>query len=1159
MNKAKVYKKTNKMKNSIMAGMLALGALAANADVLKVAAPPRLDGRLDEAEWSKADWERGFLKVSGKDKTPPADTEFAILADAENVYVGIKAHHPRLGEMKAMGNRAIWQSEGVELYFAPSGETFDFYQFFVSYQGLQYAMFFSENGNIRPDPYGPTWWFKVADGDKCWTAEVCIPLSAFYMTRNPAWKDGWKVHVGRTFVDNAGQQFCSWSGKGYKNPEGFRVVKGFPVRRPVEDVWVKSVVPSVTGKKGGKVAGTAKVIVYAYEGGEATIETTFSEPVQARLRKGGDVEVEVPALFPENGRLPMDVKVVRGGVEVERTYPVIVDYQAIRVKIATPAYRGNFYPGQNSGTVAGSVAVAVDGPVSVSLEGPGFGKKAATLPPGGGDFSFDTRGFQVGEAVLAVTAGGETFTRKIRKLAPLGNGQHVSWIENGNLIVDGKAVLRRNMYAEYYMGGEAFKKKYDADDLCQTKWLTQIATLEPERVLKGIETREAIRDVKPCAELLAKIGERVDKGLKESKGVYYYICDEPECRQISPVYLRHIYEYVSEKDPYHVILTCSRAGEKYIDCADWFETHPYVNAHYVKGRRVYGRPFGQMGDFIDAFHPESHPDKCVGGTGTCFSYGGDSGDYPTFREYLANAWCEFLRGAKTLFPYAYHDLGDRAQMYEGTRYIFSSAAALEDILLFGKRQTLVRTADYEAALWTMPDGEKMFCVQNFRTEPTVAKVPGLSGAFFEFRGGRRFEIPKSNSAHEFRLVPLESLVATTKKRDAGLKTFSEVQAEIDAAEKERTSRDNQLLIPRPVVLGGCPEFEASTSTRSNGKRELFDGTRDVIAWYDQRSKLKFYEMSFPKFMPVFSEITVYGSGIKELKVKIREGGEWKELAPTKEERGEWSVRQVFDRDYSSVKVRLEFPGTKRVELYEIEMPGKGKAARPAAASSAPLLVRRPDDWWAVTVPAGRSEHFSAKVRREKGQKYLSFEFRKPERKPGRYHAWNLHMGKVFLAGQVTNPMSGLYTLRLPDYDGEPQTSDMIFRTYNLARDIGDGICAREPPANRVEFVEKNGLWAVRVTLADRCEDISCRIYRDTGIQPEPFSADGKTAFDMKAVDGTGKVWVGTMPIPKSGLVRSAKGYLPCPFVRATILGGSIDTPLLTWICRPKAAADVPVK
>ena len=95
--------KGTKMKKSLAVGLLALGALAANADVLTVAEPPLLDGILDESVWGKVDWERGFLKVSSKEMAPPADTEFAILADAENIYVGIKAHHPRLAEMKAMG------------------------------------------------------------------------------------------------------------------------------------------------------------------------------------------------------------------------------------------------------------------------------------------------------------------------------------------------------------------------------------------------------------------------------------------------------------------------------------------------------------------------------------------------------------------------------------------------------------------------------------------------------------------------------------------------------------------------------------------------------------------------------------------------------------------------------------------------------------------------------------------------------------------------------------------------------------------------------------------------------------------------------------------------------------------------------------------------
>ena len=48
----------DKMKKIVVVGLLALGALASKADVLTVAEPPQLDGKLTEAVWSKADWER---------------------------------------------------------------------------------------------------------------------------------------------------------------------------------------------------------------------------------------------------------------------------------------------------------------------------------------------------------------------------------------------------------------------------------------------------------------------------------------------------------------------------------------------------------------------------------------------------------------------------------------------------------------------------------------------------------------------------------------------------------------------------------------------------------------------------------------------------------------------------------------------------------------------------------------------------------------------------------------------------------------------------------------------------------------------------------------------------------------------------------------------
>ena len=205
-----------------------------------------------------------------------------------------------------------------------------------------------------------------------------------------------------------------------------------------------------------------------------------------------------------------------------------------------------------------------------------------------------------------------------------------------------------------------------------------------------------------------------------------------------------------------------------------------------------------------------------------------------------------------------------------------------------------------------------------------------------------------------------------------------------------------------------------------------------------------------------------------------------------------------------------------------------------------------------TVPEGATTNVWWYVPREKGQKYLSFDFRKPKiLVDGKYINWGIYLSYTagHLAGDVTTPLPGLYTLRLPDYDGEKKSDQLIIRNYNLGLYMGDIVCSREPPENRAEFIEKNGKWAVRVTLEEKCEDVSCKILWDWGVGPEPFSADGKSSFEMKPVDAARTVWAGVMPAPASGQKRNKEGHLPHPFVRVTVLGGSIDKPILTWLDR----------
>ena len=899
--------------------LAALAAVASQADVLKTTNKPRIDGRLDERVWQEAKWESGFQRFRGSrtGRVPKAQTSFAVLADAENVYFGARCSHLAMNWLRGR-NDAIWQAEAVELYVAPSGNTFDLYRFLMTYQGLKHQTFFSESGGIQPDPYAPAWDYKVVDTDDGWTLEASIPLAAFYMTRTDAWKTDWKVNVARTYREDEFFDFDCWiDGKGYRDLANYRTMSGFPVRRTEEDVWVRSVESVTRGlAPDGKIEGTVNISIYAAMGGEARLDASFAQGREVALR-AGDNYFELPAVFPENGRHPVEVRLTRAGESqaLVRSYPMLVDYQPLRVKVSKPSYRNNFYPGQCSDEVAGHVASAVKGPVVVTLDGPGFATRSASLPEGGGFFTFDTKGFQEGTAMLTVKAGSDVRKTKVRRILKNPSGGSVSWIENGNLVVDGKPTFRRNMYAEWYLGGAAFRTKYESGfyDLHQTDHVKGCGTLEPNRLVRGVETREAIRDVKPCAEVFAAMDKRIDEALAspDKTKVFWYISDEPECRGVSPVYLRHMYEYACDRDPYHVVLCGSRAGETYLDCADWFETHPYLNPQLDEsGNRVYGRHFRELGSYVEAFKPQCHPDKCVGCMPTCFAY--PTGAYPTFREFVTHTWNFLIHGVRSFYHYAYHEFGDTAILTRGVKFVNESVERLSDYFLLGKRTVLRADAEVEAALWEF-NGEKLFAVINMSDRQQVVTLDGIKGEFREFRGCRTYSSGWFGSSVRVELAPMEAIAATTDCLDRGLASYDAVAAEVLAAEKIRLGRDNQLL-------GRHYDVTLKTSTAETSFRKFCDGTRDVYAWADRKNAEKFVEIDVSKVAPVFCRLAVFGVNLGDVVVRISNDGQtWAVVNPVKSNALDNGRLLHFGHELSPKHIRLEFKEND-VEVYEIELP-----------------------------------------------------------------------------------------------------------------------------------------------------------------------------------------------------------------------------------------------
>jgi hypothetical protein len=871
-----------------------------------------LDGRMDEPVWEEVKTYTDFKynKVQGG-AVADVQTFFKIIPCEDRIYVGIHCVEPDMAYVtKVNPNLAIWTCDAVELFFSPSCSDFDFYQFAITFEGQTARYFYSEGGNIQPDRYAPEWNYAIYKGDDYWSVEVELPLTAFYMTPNAVWKRTWLTNVSRTRCFHANNSFhrktSSWCGVeiGGKHSRRFLPIEGFPARPSRDDVCMTGASVKITEENEKGYCGILTVKTTNPEDAEFEFSSDYTDAVTVRLKEGNN-EFTVPCCFGECKRysVPMQLKRLDDGKIFKRYYPVRIAYEVIKLEFSKPEFRTNFYPGQDYSQVVGKVTCSK--PVNLRLEGPGIETQEITAAPDG-SFCFDTAHMEEGEAQLTVTGAGKVITKKIRRLAP--NGHMMTWISGGNLIVNGKPVFAKSMSAEYWRGGESFKRRYDTDELYINRDITsQLRRMQPDFALRdmGFSIAEATRDEKPREELLRYMDQHIEEN-KDRDFAYYYLSDEPECRAISPIYLKYLYDYITEKDPYHVVRISSRNADSFVDAGDFFETHPYINPYTDdNGERVYYRPFTAVGKYVEDMAKMNRSDKCIGFLGTCFAGIPSMKDpYPTFDEYICNSWAGIIRGAKSLRQYAYHDMNDRAALYEGTRYIFSSLDRLEEILLFAKRTTLQKSMETECCLYEYGN-EKMFVLVNFTQEPQMVALNELSGTWQNFRHNSTVTGPA------FQLKPIEVLIATSEVKDADMPTYQETARLINKLEEERKS-SKSLLFERQK------DIKAMSSDGLGWVRKLFDGVKDNFAWQQIKGEDKFYEIDISKVKPTFNKVVISGKNIDNMEIRVRVDGELSTPAIADVQTEEFSTTFMLKESVTPDALRLEFHKNK-VELYEIEV------------------------------------------------------------------------------------------------------------------------------------------------------------------------------------------------------------------------------------------------
>ena len=157
---------------------------------------PSIDGQLNDAAWQTVDWGGDFTQMQPNDGgVPVAPTQFKILYDDENIYVGYRLHDDEPEKIvRRMSRRDGFEGDWIEINIDSYHDKRSAFSFTISASGVKGDEFISNNGNNWDESWNPIWYAKTNIDEKGWTAEIRIPLSQlrYGNKENHIW--GFQVH-----------------------------------------------------------------------------------------------------------------------------------------------------------------------------------------------------------------------------------------------------------------------------------------------------------------------------------------------------------------------------------------------------------------------------------------------------------------------------------------------------------------------------------------------------------------------------------------------------------------------------------------------------------------------------------------------------------------------------------------------------------------------------------------------------------------------------------------------------------------------------------------------------------------------------------------------------------------------------------------------------
>jgi Carbohydrate family 9 binding domain-like len=181
---------------------------------VRAAAPPVIDGRLDDPAWRKAPWTALFVDIEGGTKPKPRfRTRAKMLWDDEYLYIAAELEEPDIWATLTEHDSVIFHDNDFEVFLNPSGDGRNYFEFEINALNTGWDLFlpkpYREGGKADNSWEIPG--LKTAvhiNGtlnrpgrrDRAWTVEIGFPWSAFASrapVERPRAGDEWRVNFSR--------------------------------------------------------------------------------------------------------------------------------------------------------------------------------------------------------------------------------------------------------------------------------------------------------------------------------------------------------------------------------------------------------------------------------------------------------------------------------------------------------------------------------------------------------------------------------------------------------------------------------------------------------------------------------------------------------------------------------------------------------------------------------------------------------------------------------------------------------------------------------------------------------------------------------------------------------------------------------------------------